>query len=468
MCVQGKYYTYADVQKRVAGIGAQIAKHGERIGVIIDDSVETYAAIIAILLAGKTYIPLHPGHPADRIALILEQGDISVACMAGQDIAAEGLQRIHTAGCQWQGDMPATGISSLADKNAYILFTSGSTGTPKGTPISYSHLDAFVQAFHALGYNISEEDRYLQMFELTFDLSVMSYLIPLCTGACVYTVPEKGMKYTNIYGILEAYQITFALMVPSILAYLRPYFEEIDLPALRYSLFCGEALHEDIVHEWMRCAPNAAMENVYGPTEATIFCTRYSIPRKGNIVSANGIVCIGLPMAGVNTLVTDEDGIATTRGELCLSGQQVTNGYLDAEKTKAAFFTHDDERYYRTGDIVQLLDDGNHLYCGRADHQVKIQGFRVELGEIEHHARSAYQCNAVAVVHTTERGLSQIHIVLEHTPLDSEDVIGMLRTKLPHYMVPAFVQYMPSFPLNVNGKTDRKAIAQMIREGVWA
>ena len=173
------------------------------------------------------------------------------------------------------------------------------------------------------------------MFDLTFDLSIMSYFIPLTIGASVYTVPFSGIKYTNIYQLLEEHDITFALMVPSIINQLKPYFDEIKLEKMRYSLFCGEALHEDITAMWSQCIPNAQIENVYGPTEATIFCTRYTFKKKGANKSVNGILSIGKPMKNnFCFILNNADSIAKVneKGELCLAGEQLTAGYINNEE----------------------------------------------------------------------------------------------------------------------------------------
>ncbi len=210
---------------------------------------------------------------------------------------------------------------------AYILFTSGSTGIPKGVPISYSNLQAFLEGLETMGVKLNTSDRCLQMFDLTFDLSVMSYLTPLLAGAAVYTVPEGEIKFMAVYRLLEEYEITCALMVPSVLTYLLPYLEDIDLPAMRFSLFCGEALYQDAAFAWQKSVPNARVWNVYGPTEATIFCT-YSAIRDN--LAYNGIVSIGSPMQHVQCLVLDEQNhIAEThtKGELC-SGRCTGNTWL--------------------------------------------------------------------------------------------------------------------------------------------
>ncbi len=467
-CIQGSYYTYADLSRRISAIQQVLAEEHnskERIGVIANDTVDTYASLVAILLLGKTYIPIHPGIPAERVASIISQSEMELILSSEPTAEFSGVSNISIASLTNGAGTIRLNKDNIAGKNAYILFTSGSTGVPKGTPITYNNLDSFINAFDDLGYELTEADRFLQMFDLTFDLSVMSYLIPLCTGACVYTIPEKGMKFTNVYSVLEEYQITFALMVPSVLTFLRQYFDEIRLPEMRYALFCGEALHKSVVQEWRECVPNAVVENVYGPTEATIFCLTYNIDVNKGIAAHNDVVCIGKPMTGMEAIVVDEHNRPLAdgeKGELCLHGNQVTPGYLDEEKSKAVFFELNNKRYYRTGDIATRNSDGNFSYCGRADQQVKIQGFRVELGEIEHHTRAASKCNAVAIVVTNSHGLSRIDVAIESAGGDTDAIIAGLKTSLPDYMLPTNVYFIAPFPLNVNGKTDRKEIEKII------
>ncbi len=467
-CIQDRFYTYTELFAIVAGIQSQIndtCPGEQNIGIIISDDIETYASILALMFAGKTYIPIHPDYPAERAGQILEQAKIKYL-LSKADKTYAGAKTIVTDGAASAVSMSSMPQFEFSTTNAYILFTSGSTGVPKGVPITYCNLDSFIDAFHALGYNATEQDRFLQMFELTFDLSVMSYLAPLCYGACVYTIPDSGMKFMSIYSVLEKHNITFALMVPSVLANLRPYFEEIDLQAMRVSLFCGEALYKDVVTEWMKCVPNAQVENVYGPTEATIFCLTYKVSGTANITDYNGIVAIGAPMQGMGSIVVDEhnkplpDG---EKGELCLSGNQLTPGYLDPEKTKQAFFELDGTRYYRTGDVSFRNADGDYIYCGRADHQVKIQGFRVELNEIEFHLRAITgSSNVVALAMNSANGLTQIDVVFEGAKTDTDPVIETLKTKVPPYMLPAQIHFVATFPLNTSGKTDRKALQKMI------
>ena len=262
-------------------------------------------------------------------------------------------------------------------------------------------------------FEIGQQDKCLQMFDLTFDLSVMSYLVPLLKGACVYTVPGDKIKFGHIAELMEEQRLTIALMVPSILHYLRPYFEEIEFPDMRYSLFCGEALPLDLTDEWSKCVPNSKILNVYGPTEDTIFCTSYTFIRNQVNKSYNGIVSIGKAMAGTDMIITDEnnDILPSNKiGELCLSGRQLTPGYWNNdEKNKKTFFeiAFKDKltKFYKSGDLGYTDEDGDFFYMGRLDNQIKIQGFRVELSEIEFHCKKYLdKYNAVALAFHNNAG----------------------------------------------------------------
>jgi amino acid adenylation domain-containing protein len=472
-CIEDKFYTYDDLAKNVSLIQNKLNHfHSEdKIGIIVGNNIETYAAIIAILLSGRTYIPIHPGHPPERIQQIIQQSGLKVILTKSSEYSFIGIQVLEYAIMQDANKEITFAIPNIdiVHTHAYILFTSGSTGIPKGVSITYYNLDSFVSAFFANGYQIDEYDRFVQMFDLTFDLSVMSYLLPLCIGACVYTVSENGMKFTNVFAILEKYHITFALLVPSLLSHLRPYFDEISLPHLKYNLFCGEALYNDVLTEWMNCAPGAIFENVYGPTEATIFCLIYRIHDKTSVSVYNEIVCIGKPMKNMEALIVSEHAEIqddNDNGELCLSGSQLTPGYLNEEQNKTTFFTLNGKKYYRTGDIAYKEKNGNFMFCGRVDQQVKIQGYRIELSEIEFHLRKLTKSGVVAIVVKGNNGLNQIDVVFEDKTTSVENVLSELKTKLPAYMIPVNVHFITPFPLNVNGKTDRKAISKMITTSI--
>ncbi|HSH67568.1 MAG TPA: AMP-binding protein, partial [Bacteroidia bacterium] len=333
-----------------------------------------------------------------------------------------------------------------------------------------SNLTGFMKAFEQMDFKMTEKDKCLQMFEMTFDLSVVSYLFPLLYGACIYTIPKGKIKFNYIFELMDEEKLTFALMVPSILQYLRPYFDEMNFPDLKYSLFCGEALSLEITEEWGKCVPNAQIINFYGPTEDTIYCTYYVYNRKGENKTHNGILSIGKAMEGTTTIAIDEHNKilpAGTNGQLCLGGVQLTPGYWNnEEKNKEAFFYTEYKgkhtRFYKTGDLCRFDEEGDILYLGRLDHQVKIQGFRIELAEIEFHVKSFLgKTNAVAVPILDAVGNTEIGLVIESAPIQTDPLLEHIRLKLPAYMVPKRIEFADEFPLNTNGKTDRNKLKQL-------
>ena len=237
-----------------------------------------------------------------------------------------------------------------------MFFTSGTTGVPKGVPIRHSNLAAFMHAvLDESEYGFNADDRFLQMFELTFDLSVMSFLVPMCIGASCHVVPDRGISSLNIAGLLEEREISVALMVPSVLSYLRRYFAELSFPHLRHSLFCGEALSHQLTAEWSRCVPAAEIRNVYGPTEATIFCTEFEWQEPVSADAERQRHRAHRPNAfpEQDAVILDSAGrpvAAGERGELALLGTQLAAGYWrDAEQTAAAFITVRDGVESRAG-----------------------------------------------------------------------------------------------------------------------
>lgn len=470
--INEKNYSYAYMRQWVCSIGVSLGEKAgseQRIGILVDNSIEMYASVLAILLSGKTYVPIHPGHPANKNEQIITQAGLKTVLGNTNPVKENLFDSVTVLRPELKTNAQfefKTNTNSQTE--AYILFTSGTTGVPKGVPITYGNVDAFLNSFFEIFSDLKSGDKFLQMFDLTFDLSVMSYLAPLCIGASVHTLPNEGVKYLNIYSTLEDGQITFALMVPSMIQLLQPYFEEINLPALRYSLFCGEALLQSTVKQWQQCIPNASVWNVYGPTEATIFCTCYRLPETG-VKTYNDMVCIGQEMSSTRCILIDENTnevASGNKGELCISGTQLTQGYVNnPEKNKEVFFDKNGIRFYKTGDICLRDAEGDLSYCGRTDHQVKLQGFRVELSEIEFYAKKVTNgANSVAIVKTNAKKIDELHLFTEAADITDEQLLDLLKTKLPAYMIPQFIHRVSTFPLNANGKTDRKALSAQLPE----
>ena len=476
--IDGKAYTYKNLERRISGILEQIGsctgKISQCIGIVEKDDIETYASLIAVLLSGNTYVILNPHNPEERNRTIIESTDIELILQSDQSVFnVDSLKNIKTI-CT--SDLSSiVGIDELLktpkeDDNAYVIFTSGSTGVPKGVPITHRNLNAFYAAYAALNFELDEDDKMLQMFDLCFDVSVVSTLYPLTLGACIYTVPQDGVKYTHVYELLEDEELTFAAIAPSLLSYLQPYFDEILLPKLKYLILTAEASNWDLLSQFTSCVPNAELVNLYGPTEGTIYCTAYRVNAK-QVDTYNGMLAIGQAFKNMHTIIVDDNLNEVPqgeKGELCITGAQLMNGYWkDANKTDEVFVDLEcfgvPTRYYKTGDICFVDEKKCIHYCGRKDFQVQIQGFRVELNEIEHAVRQYHPKGSnVVLAKANQLGNQELHLFLEKYEGEDASLIGFLKEKLPIYMCPKNIYGIPELPLNTSGKVDRKKLLQLI------
>lgn len=472
-CIQETFYTYRVFGKYVSKIRTAIVntKHeNKNVGLVLNDDIETYASIIALWLEGNSYVPLHSEWPLERCMDIAKQVGFDLILDSSEISRYEG-NVILTHSIPFVDDNLLYCNNVKEENLAYILFTSGSTGKPKGVQLMRKNVGAFMDSFWKTGINIDENDRCLQCFDLTFDVSVQSYLVALTRGACCYTIPYGKIKYIYASQLIEDHKITFGAMAPSMLRYLKPYFDEIDMSSLKCCIFTAEACPLALLNEFYKVAPNTEIYDFYGPTEATIYCTYYKLTRNGDNKTLNGIVSIGKPMANVHAIILDEMGNEATqgeKGELCVAGNQVTCGYLNnPAKNAESFFIKDLNgekiRFYHTGDLCFEDEDGDIMYSGRLDLQAKIQGFRVEMGEIEYHAREFLGgVNTCCIAYNNSQGLTEIAMFVESPEFDTQQLLEYMKTKMPQYMIPRHIYFEPTFPLNGNGKVDKVVLKNKI------
>jgi D-alanine--poly(phosphoribitol) ligase subunit 1 len=472
-CINEQFYSYNEFAKHISAIKTALQKatiKNKQIGLVANDDIQTYSSIFAIWLEGLAYVPLHPNQPVERSMEIISQAEVSLVISSSDKFFFEGVPNILSSALEYK-EMNLAVKETPEEELAYILFTSGSTGKPKGVPITRNNVGSFMKSFWETGFDINEKDKCLQCFDLTFDVSVQSYLVPLTRGACTYTIPHDQIKYSYVFGLLDDHQLTFGAMAPSMIRYLRPYFAEINIESFRYCILTAEASPLDLIKEWSNCIPTAEIYDFYGPTEATIYCTYYKFPADKNGKQLNGMLSIGKAMPGLTAIIKDDNNNilkAGEKGELCIAGLQLTPGYWNnPEKNKEAFLELNNEgivqRFYKTGDLCYFDEDGDLMYSGRLDFQVKIQGYRIELGEIEHHAREflAGQ-NAVAVAFENKTTNTEIALFVEGELTTMNELTTYLKSKMPPYMMPTKILVEKEFPLNTNGKIDRNILKKSI------
>ncbi len=473
-CINENFYSYRQFGENISKIRERIKETKKQViyfGLVVNDDIETYASIFALWLEGRAYVPLHPNQPKKRNVEIINQMGINHVLDSGEKSVFEEYSFINTRELVYTKDHLEI-LNDCSEKElAYILFTSGSTGKPKGVMISRKNIGAFMESFWDTGINIDENDRCLQTFDLTFDVSVQSFLTPLTSGACVYTVPHDQIKYSYVFGLLEDHDLTFGAMAPSMLRFLKPYFAEIDLPKMKTCIVTAEASPLELIREWQRCIPNATIYDFYGPTEATIYCTYYKVEKDKPIKNLNGMLSIGKPLKNVESIIVDYKNIivsAREKGELCVTGYQVTSGYWkNPERNREAFFDKEidgiTKRFYHTGDLCYMEEDGNLMLFGRKDSQVKIQGYRVELGEIEYLAREFLKGQEVVVLpFENSTNNTELAIFIETDKIDEKELDAYLKLKLPSYMIPTKKILKIPFPVNSSDKVDKNKLKELL------
>ncbi len=472
--VDGVCISFAELDRRANQMARFFVSEGfcagDRVGLIVDRSIEAYVALLALLKIEATYVPLDTKFPSDRIAFIAGDARIKafVTTSVGQSlVVAVGLPVLElSAASRAAGEHLGAALDVAvgdrpADALCYIIYTSGSTGRPKGVAVNHSSICNFTSVAAEI-YGYEPGDRVYQGMTLAFDFSVEELWVPLVSGATLVPSPaDRQLVGDELTAFLAAKRITAMCCVPTLLATM-----DDELPELRLLLVSGEACPPDIVARWHR--RGRRMLNAYGPTEATVTATWTE-------VAQGKAVTIGVPLPTYTVAILEvardalvDDGAV---GEIAIAGIGLADGYINRPDLTAKAFVPDflqlannpSRRLYRTGDLGQINEDGEIEYLGRIDTQVKIRGYRIELAEIEN-VLLEVEGIAQAVVTTFEAELGLVELAAYYTRFDSgvdpsqEQLVQILRGRLPGYMVPAYLEELDEMPLLASHKADRKAL----------
>ena len=501
----GTQYSYRSLYDKAVTIAATLSRtratgHQSLTGICTTRSEIAYSGVLGALMAGHGYVPLNPEFPASRNAALIRNTNCSqiIADEAGEQHLRAILDEVphqlvlllpnRSTGDDLRSRWPRHKILTAGDLRpdgewrpsrvdpdsiAYILFTSGSTGQPKGVVVTHRAASSMIESLSER-YHLDETDRLSQFAELSWDPSVVDMFLAWRHGACVCCPHKKHVLDPDRF-IRDA-QLTMIHIVPSIAVGMKRLgrLKEGRYPCLRYALLGGEPLPAHIAESLAAAAPGAAIDNIYGATEYCIFSAYRWDRSRSSHECDRGWTPIGEPLRGGKARVVSEDleEVAPgAEGQLLISGPQLFNRYWeDPERTRASIVSipHDGgDTFYKMGDIVKRSGAGRPLcFVGRRDQQIKINGARVELGEIELAIREEAHTDTVAALGwpPTPTGFAGVVAFLAESRVDPGELQLRLKARLPNYMVPRTITILHQFPKNANGKNDRLALRRLLEE----
>ncbi len=473
--------TFADLNTRANQTANFLLREGvseeEIVGILLENSAEMMAAILGVLKAGAAYLPIDASYPAERVSYILSDAKVSFLLTDAANSAKfafdETIQKVllDAENSEIRGqnaENPNTEIDCR--QTAYVIYTSGSTGKPKGVMISHRGLDNYLNWAKDF-YEVEKGNGAPLHSSIAFDLSITSSLLPLICGKAVILAAKANDVEWLAETLQAAQDLSLVKITPAHARLLGQQFLQTEAAKKTNRIVLGgENLTLQDVAFWQENAPETVLINEYGPTETVVGCCVYEIPKD---YAQKDSIPIGKPIANTQIFVLNENlrlapnGVT---GELYIGGDGLARGYLGkadltAEKFVPHPFSENGERLYRTGDVARYAPDGNLEFLGRIDSQVKVRGYRVELGEIETVITEIPAVKeAVVTAAKDENGNQNLTAYYILSPAHAkkfklENLRELLENKLPEYMIPAHFVALDSIPLTQNGKVDFRALA---------
>ncbi len=453
-----------DASDRLAAhIAARLGDDHSAVAVRGHKEGEMLIAFLGAVKAGHPYVPLDLSIPQQRAERIVAAAGARLV-LTPEEVAR--LTRLPAPPCPLR---PVAAADPF-----YVIFTSGSTGEPKGVVITRECLTSFVSWMLAEQRLQEGREVFLNQAPFSFDLSVMDLYLSLATGATLFSITAAEIANPMLlFRALAASGITAWVSTPSFaqMCLAEKTFGSSMLPALRRFLFCGETLAHETAAQLVERFPAAAVWNTYGPTEATVATT--SLRVTADVLRRFPVLPVGYPKPDTTITVVREDGVeaaANERGEIVIVGPNVSPGYLGRPDLNArSFFLAAGQRAYRTGDWGRL-NEGLLFFEGRIDTQVKLHGYRIELGDIEANLRALPGIADAAVIPVVKRGvvdsLAAFVVGTEERRAGGRQAVAGWRAelarRLPAYMVPRTFRIVAALPLTSNGKVDRRALTEML------
>ncbi len=459
--------------KELSTIIAKYFEPGKAVPIMIEKSVSTIKYFFASLYAGCFYSYFDATFPDSRLSSMIKT--LEVKHIIAEPRFAKKLSNFEITPLFIDSlEEEKTEYSNIRRENiidtdpVYANFTSGSTGTPKAVVVSHRSVIDFISCFTEI-FNITSDDVIGNQAPFDFDVSVKDIFSGVFTGASVHLIPKMFFSFpTKLLDYLEERNVTtliWAVSALCIVSTLDGFSYKIP-KSLKKIMFSGEVMPVKQLMIWQKNIPNAEYINLYGPTEITCNCTYYRVPKN---IDESFIIPIGKAFPNERILLLDEENNLVTapfeKGELCVSGTCVALGYYNNEKTAEVFIQNPlspqkFERIYRTGDLAYYAEDGNLIYCGRKDTQIKHMGHRIELGEIEGAIAKHCSISRACCIFANNK----ITAFYTGSEVDKKDIISLIKADLPVYMVPSDFIFIKEFPLTKNGKIDKRTLEEKLND----